>query len=322
MRTDSRLGRAWAVLTPPTVSKYATFEVGNVAAGSLRAGLDREGRRFLLIPITGAPADPPQGYPALDISHELVELEGQVARYLIVRCRESVLWAEFDGLASDMIEAAQGANDAARAALVVLARWRRLLSMASSNKLGLHQRLGLFAELNVLRHLLVGGLARDSSVWTGPEQARHDFVLGENALEVKAVGLTTTAVTIHGLDQLMPPDGGQLRLVIALVLEDPDGESIRSIVDEISALSNEELYFPARLASTGWTRGDAEQPYSIAECFSVDVDAATPRLVTSDLAIGHVRLGVTNVAYKVDLDALRPLAASVGLASVSIGLAR
>jgi hypothetical protein len=69
------------------------------------------------------------------------------------------------------------------------------------------------------------GIGQAASRWRGPFGARHDFEWPGRSVEVKA----TTSVRgeihrIHGIDQLVPPDGGDL-LFFSLRLREEAGAS-------------------------------------------------------------------------------------------------
>lgn len=302
------LERAWAVLDRPGVAQYSTYPIATLETGRVRAGIDAEGRRLLLVPAEDSVTPPTVPFPMLTIRVERARFADEAGSYLVIRCEDRFLWREFSALGEDIFDAVTDATRPASSALEVVARWRRLLAVTRGNRLSPGQRIALFAELVVLRTALLVDRSLGARVWTGPVRASHDFDLSGHHVEVKSVGTSSPAVTIHGIDQLEPPARGILTLAVALVLENPEGTPIRAVVEDIGSLLDDPTEFTALLARTGWTREDAEIPYSVAEWLFVDVDEQTPRLVSADLPGGQLREGVSHVSYDVDLDVLRPLA--------------
>lgn len=313
------LDRAWAVLSRPEVAQYSTYPIATLAKGAVRAGLDADGRRLLLVPAEDDVSPPPVPFPMLAIRLERAQFAGESAPYLVIRCEDGFLWNEFSALGEDILDAALTSERPAGSTLQVLARWRRLLAVTRGNRLGPGQRIALFAELMVLRAALLAEPSFGVSSWTGPLRSTHDFDLAGHHVEVKSVGTSSPAITVHGIDQLEPPAAGRLTLAVALVLENGEGTPIRAIVDDITSLLEDPTGFRALLARTGWTSDDAEVPYAIAEWLFVEVDDRTPRLVTADLSSGRLREGVGRVDYDVDLDSLRPLAVGSTLTDMVAG---
>src|SRR5207245_778158 len=95
----------------------------------------------------------------------------------------------------------------------VFARWRRFWGQLPQHLLSREQQLGLFAELWFLNVWLLPRVDAAEAVtrWRGPFGARHDFEWPTRSVEVKVTTSTRGPIHyIHGLDQLVPPDGGNL----------------------------------------------------------------------------------------------------------------
>lgn len=307
------LDRAWAALTRPEIAQYSTYRVATIDAGSVRAGIDADGRRLILVPAEESASPPATPFPMLVIRLERAQFADELRSYLVIGCEDRLLWNEFSALGEDILDAVVAADEPAGTALQVLSKWRRLLAATRGNRLGPGQRIALFSELILLRAALLAEPMLGAQVWTGPLRATHDFDIEGHHFEVKAVGESSRTVTVHGIDQLEPPETGRLTLAVALVLESAEGSPIRAIVEDIVSLLEDPTEFTILLARAGWTREDAEVPYAIAEWLLVEVDDRTPRLVRADLALGRLREGVGRVSYDVDLDRIRPLAGSATL---------
>ena len=145
----------------------------------------------------------------------------------------------------------------------------------------------VFAELLVLRDVVrVDPISRVDS-WVGPHGARHDFRRGQVALEVKTTRAHTSRdVTIHGEDQLEPPDNGTLHLHFVRLEEVPGtGETVQSLVDDLLSAGAPSVRLFLALAASGIPVAElsasADVAFDIRERLTLPVDADMPRVVPS-----------------------------------------
>lgn len=146
--------------------------------------------------------------------------------------------------------------------------------------------------------------------WVGPFGARHDFRHGPTAMEVKTTKTHTSyRITVHGEDQLLPPDGGRLLLHIVRLERVPgSGHSVASLVNHIlgKGVSADKLFkaladskfLAADLAST------AEATYEVRERVTLPVDDRMPRIIPKSFVGGRRPTGVLDLSYVVDLENL------------------
>lgn len=226
--------------------------------------------------------------------------------YLDICCTDPALNSEFQEVAVDVLESVVAAVEPVTEALKVIDRWRRLLRAGAAG-LRENERIGLFAELSVLVALNESGADVPSSCWTGPLRAAHDFELTERCLEVKGIGYASSAIRVHGLEQLAKHDSRPLHLVLATVELDPAGATVPSLVQRLRELLPDDRDLIKRLHQA---RVDLTDPairfsaYSLTSLFVVDVDDDTPRLVESSFAYGSAPVGVGRVTYDLDLSEL------------------
>ena len=302
LRSVSTLARGWAVLVPPRSAELSSFVLKSASGeAGPRAAVDREGHRHLLVPYRDdASILVVEPNSALTTSSRSLTFGFGSIDYIDIACRDSSLRREFDQICADILQAfdEDGAGRAAERSAQVVGRWRRLLRTVRSRSLSPQQRVGLFAELNVLRALALGGLA-DADNWTGPEAAPHDFEFASASIEVKGVGADADHIVIHGVDQLDELDGKPLHLIIAEVYEDAGGERLADVLTEAEAAVAAPGAVRAKVERLGYRSEDDEMRFSFGQLFMVRVTADFPRIVGRDLA-GGVPFGLSRLSYSLD----------------------
>lgn len=169
--------------------------------------------------------------------------------------------------------------------------------------------LGLVGELSVLASMLRTGVdvATGMESWKGPLDAPQDFQLGAGAFEVKStlsiVGFPAKIGTLEQLDDsiLQPLFVVGLRLQLA-----DDGLSLPDMVAEVGHLLHgdpeAERRYEELLMAAGYLSLHADRysrRFRTKDMSVVQVDANFPRLIR-----GGVPLGVSKVAYEIDLDSV------------------
>ncbi|MBP1300779.1 PD-(D/E)XK motif protein [Curtobacterium sp. 1310] len=302
LRSVSTLARGWAVLVPPSSAELSSFVLSSEAGESgPRAAVDKEGHRHLLVPHRDdASVLVVEPNSALTTSSRSLTFGFGPMDYVDVACRDSSLRREFDQICADILEAfdEDGAGRAAERSAQVVGRWRRLLRTVRSRGLSPEQRVGLFAELNVLRALASEGLA-DADNWTGPEAAPHDFEFASASIEVKGVGADADHIVIHGFDQLDEVDGKPLHLVVAGVYEDAGGERLADVLAEAEAAIAAPGTVRAKVDRLGYRSEDDDIRLSFGQLFIAQVTADFPRIIGGDLDAG-VPYGLSRLSYHIN----------------------
>lgn len=322
--TDERMStleRAWAVLTPPQGDQLSSYPLGISFADRLcRVALDASGARHVLIPVANEAVQADKQPSVLELSVRSLVFDADISTYVDLSCGDRDLFAEFDDVVTDVLEAAQESERPGSAAVRAIRRWRRLFRSHLVRGLSYQARLGLFAELSVLSALLDVDPHLPVDVWRGPLREPHDIEAPRHCLEIKALGDETDAITVHGLSQLDVHDERPLDLVLIEVLEDPAGVTLTDLIEQVRKRVESRTDLRQRLTAAGWSSSPAivdTQPFVIGEVRSIPVAGAVPRLTAGDLTTGTAPSGVKDLRYSVDVAALVPHASSASLAQIA-----
>jgi hypothetical protein len=215
----------------------------------------------------------------------------------------------FTALATDIADsvAAEPDEPAAVAALVGrLRRWQRFLEESGPEGLGPEAQRGLYAELWLLRHHLIGAIGPRAAVqgWTGPSRASHDFQLGGCALEVKGTAAKQHQVLRIMSERQLDETGVDALFLFHLSLDAhrDAGESLPALVDDLREFlrgTPAAPVFEDRLFEAGFLdthRHLYENPgYTVRESNFFRVAEGFPRIVEGDLlpGVGDVHYSVT-----------------------------
>jgi hypothetical protein len=277
-------------------------------AGPLLAAIDVDGGRHVLVPL--APRQTVRedhDGRAVHLRVRALQTADVYRRYADLVLVDDDLTEEFTTLCAEVMVAVESDPDRPlRALRRVLSRWRSLLA-GSSQKLTTHALVGLFGELIVLRRLLDadGGAV---AWWFGPTGAVHDFRHGLRALEVKTSLITEgTSVHIHGVDQLEPPENGELALAWLRVRRSADGRSVPDLLNEVKAVADEPDLVDARVRALGYDHVD--RPHydavrlTLVEETNFRVDGEFPRVTRAMLRGAANDPAVSELTYAIDLAA-------------------
>lgn len=307
----------WSRLSVTTVpgqalwARRAAPELGH----RLLAALDADGERHFLLLLSETESDFHDSQSrGLDVQTRELSIPGhQAGRYLDIACHDSAGHDAFDLIGGELAERlADDKEDAIRCVASVLAKWRRFWSQLAQQLLSRDEQLGLFAELWFLSTWFIPrvGVTHAVNSWRGPFGARHDFEWIGHSVEVKATTSNRGAIhRIHGIDQLSPPDTGELML-FSLQLREEAGASnnlpaLVATCRELLATDDEAWSrFESALEQAGYVdaqeehydqlrlRVAAESLYAIRDDF--------PRLSIDQFKTG-VPAGVEQVDYEINL---------------------
>lgn len=303
------LDHSWPLLRARSSTEVTTAPLPLVPdTDPVRIGVDGTGIRHLLVPVGDSNVRGDDAESALAVRVRTYTFGRVPLRYVDIVCLRPDLNGPFNEVLVDVLNAvADDPKSAARAAVDVVARWRALLGTRRGRLLTLVGQLSLFAELTVL-DLATHDRALDVSWWRGPLREPHDIVLPDRALEVKAVGMTSTTVEIHGVHQLEPP-GMPLALVLATVSESDGGTTLPALVEEILNRVDNRGETVRRLGAAGYSGSDADryvERFAVTDLGVIEVTEALPRIVPTSFGDAGIPHGVDGVAYRIGLDALDP----------------
>lgn len=302
------IGSVWETLGADAGEARAKLQVApigqSVLAGNILAGIDIDGNRHILFPLTPGEAFSP------DLSESNVRLVGlkhEGRTYASVLCVLRDLDVIFEQFARELLVALVGSPKPARAAAEAIAKWRRLFSEQTTDVLSPEAQVGLFGELTALRRVLTISGSGDITSWTGPEllNAQHDFRNGDTACEVKTTRTREgRRVRISSVDQLEPPAGGDLFLLHYRVDNDPQGVTLPHVIAEIVDLGASVAALNRKLQLIGYESAHVEQytnKFRVLDARLYLVDESFPRIVTSSFHDGHVPAGVQQLQYIIEL---------------------
>lgn len=225
--------------------------------------------------------------------------------WILVVCDDTELESVFLRFCETVLIEISGGARAVDSLQRVLHRFRQLFEVVQES-VSSERIVGLIAELMVLKWLLESDIDAIPG-WLGPTGETHDFVLGKNHLEVKALRASGARVFhVSNIDQMEPPPAGELFLLgVRLV---PGGETVGGLCDQIRDMIGPDRaeQFEASLRLQGITGETVSQWNRLgADLGSLDawsVTDAFPRLVRSMLAAGELAPGISGVNYDVSLE--------------------
>ena len=279
-----------------------------VAGGPVRQVADPRLGRGLLIPLTdGAPSGLPDSSAAVSLSRRTLVERGDQREYLEMRCADERLAGTFAHFCADLLTSLSPGLDPVTTVSRVIDLWRDLLVPRAAAHLSIAATAGLIAELHLLRAVVqaIGGPAALAS-WTAPDAGRHDFRSGTVAVEVKATtDHNRVRAAIHGLSQLVPPEGASLYLhAERLEVTGLSGDTVPSLLDDLVASGVGRRDLLARLTARGCDSGDrfyATTGMTTLETRTVLVDEHFPALTAAALRDEALGARIEDLRYTVDL---------------------
>ncbi|MGE2689081.1 PD-(D/E)XK motif protein [Mycolicibacterium pulveris] len=291
--------------TPPMGTDLTVLPIA--AEAGFYVGLDGQSRQHLLL-ARGSEAAPITDIATLAVSTRELLINGVQKDLIDVICLFPSLADVFDYFIVAVIERLQrDGGTPADAVGAVLQAWRQFLT-ASPGPPGHDKIANLIGELLVVVDAIDIGGASAFDSWVGPSGARHDFRHGSSAIEVKTTkSHTGYRITVHGEDQLMPPDDGRLFLHLVRLERVPgSGHSVASLVNHLlsSGISTDKVF--RALADSKILATDlpatAEVTFEVRERLTLPVDDQIPRIVPTTFVGGKRPVGVLDLSYVVDLE--------------------
>jgi hypothetical protein len=227
--------------------------------------------------------------------------EGGSAIWLDVVCQDARLLRTFLSLIGEMLDRSDETGRPSIDELVeVLESWRAAIARART-AMDRNRAVGVFGELTILEQLARRDPQKALASWKGRSGHRHDFS-HRNALEVKTLtGAGTPEVTIHGESQLDPVEGSALHLVAFRIVEDPSGQSLEELSDQIAAHGVPREEIARTLGDDAPSAEDRNKRFSIEQTRLHRITDEFPGLRASRLDPSVLR-GVSEIVYQLNLD--------------------
>ncbi len=277
------------------------------ATGPVRLAIGSNGEARLLIPLAqGENHFEIEPGPALRIHITTLMHKGRASPFLDLMCLSTELENVFAEVVGVILTRLSAGEHIGEVVTNTIDDFRALLVPQFQRMPERNRIAGLVAELIVLNRMLE--ISNDAwRTWSGPAGDRHDFRARDTSLEVKAsLRSGNNLVTINGLEQLEPPDGGTLHL-LHIILEPVEGGllNIASLGAQALAKASNPSELRELLLAVGcgdvheleWNRYafrlEFEQLYSVSSDF--------PRITPSRFIGGEVPPGICDATYQIDL---------------------
>ncbi len=178
--------------------------------------------------------------------------------------------------------------------------WRMLFSGADN----LAIEKGLIGELYLLRHLITRH-NHPITIWDGPLGGTKDFRLPDQNIEVKTTSVRTGyLVEISGLFQTVSLQAREKLLFIRLEQTSNGPLSVRSLRDEILALTNETEELNRRLEDFPPELFESPNRWEVLEAVVMDIDARFPRISEHSFVNQQLPDGIVQIKWTADLSML------------------
>lgn len=296
----SELRRIWAVHAPTADGAITSHELARRLGDPFRLATDSSGARHLLIPSTVTSGPRQFVGDSLKVSGARWVFGRTPMDFLDISCPRPDLFGVFDELIVSILDEALAASDPSGVTEDVLSRWRRLLTTRAP--LSERRAMALFAELHIL-DVATTGRPFDPDHWRGPLNEPKDIVGPAGWIEVKAAGIRSESVTIHGLEQLDDIAGLDGTLAVVVVERDESGTDLNELADRLRARSLDPERFDERLAMTGYSAGVADAGWTVVELIASEAKLC-PRMVPSDLRAA-LPAGIQRLNYDVSISVVR-----------------
>jgi len=278
-------------------------------------GMDAQSQRHILIKLfeSDLDLDDRQTRGVRVATRELGGEGHEPGRYIDLVCQDPSGHSAFDLIGGEIAERLiVGADPASVAVAKVIGKWRRFWGQVPRSILSTSEQLGLFAELWFLITWLAPRVSVTEAMkrWRGPLGSRHDFEWVGRSVEVKATTSTRGAIhRVNGVDQLEPPEQGELLLFSLRLREEAGAENTLSAViricqqavaDDADAAS----MLDSRLAQAGYSPvHDSEYAKMHLRVVGEGLYRVTnefPRIVPTSFTAG-LPVGVERIEYEVNL---------------------
>ncbi len=299
----------------PKGERISAILVSPEASKRLYAGFDSNKKRHFLILLNGND----ESYQDLQsrgfsvVTRELIIKNSVAKRYVDIICNDNAGHIIFDVMGSEIAEKLDKGYNMGEVIKSVIDKWRNFWGKPLNEFLSHNKIIGLFAELWFLGHWLLPNLNKLEAInrWRGPLLSRHDFEWLGKSVEVKSTTNVRSRIhKIHGIDQLSPPENGELFLFSLRLREEQGGDkTLPDIIalcrgllkEDIDALSK----FENMLSIAGYSPIHDEEylkfRFRIVDEKLYDVTDEFPRLINESF-INGVPSGVGTIEYFINLD--------------------
>jgi hypothetical protein len=280
---------------------------------NLYAGIDANKNRHLLISVSVDDEYNDSKSRGLSVTTRDLIIHGTESRhYIDITCHDNLGYTIFDVIANELAEKID--KDKPQEVIAnVISKWRYFWGQPPREMLSQDAVVGLFAELWFLYYWLFPQTDKLDAVnrWRGPFLSRHDFEWHGKSVEVKATTNSQNRIhRIHGIDQLSPPENGELFLFSLRIHEEQGSENtlpkiialcLENLKDNVDALSK----FENALAVAGYSPVHNDEysklRFRVGEGKLYKVTNEFPSLTVESFEAG-IPNGVGMIEYSINLD--------------------
>lgn len=280
----------------------------------LYAGFDSNKQRHLLISLE----ENDEEYHDLQsrgfsiVTRDLVVKGCEAKRYIDLTCHDISGHIIFDVMGGEIAEKLDKSKNPKEVIKDVINKWRNFLGKSLRDSLSYNEMIGLFAEIWFMYHWMLPNVEISEAVnrWRGPFLSRHDFEWTGKSVEVKATTNTQRIHKINGIDQLAPPENGDLYL-FSMRLKEEQGasNSLPKLIELCREKFNEDIEALSKFENILVIAGYSplyEEEYSKYNFRIVDeklylVSNNFPCLVKNSF-INGVPSGIGMIEYMINLD--------------------
>lgn len=258
----------------------------------------------LLVELSSASVAPSTRYPesaGFEVFPEMISPRSRGRVRICLRLTRPAFRGVFSILCSDVVERVSAAASETAALVAMIERlhaWQAFMQRRAAGVLSHEAIVGLYAELVVLRDIVLKALDPRTAVscWQGPLAGLHDFSAPSCSLEVKGTTISPpTEIPISTLGQLDDEPVGTLVLSHVLL---GHGDGAISLADLVSSLCGSlqsispaaASLFEDRLLAAGYHPVEGGSPgneaFTVLHCRHFLVQGAFPRLRGSTLPAG------------------------------------
>lgn len=280
--------------------------------GTARYAIGAQGQPRLLVPVgTRSLTNRLVSTPKLMASTSNFKVSGKGTLFIDIMCLDRTLDLVFAELAEEILRRIKEGHAPLQAVIESIEDFRELLKEKSRDEVPDSKIQGLVGELEAMRRLASYNTAV-AETWTGPHELRHDFRRNVHALEVKTSGRTdATRVSIHGIDQLLPPAGGTLHLAHVRLERVENGPlSVGAIFDDLIKLGADQGLLKKGLEALECTDPHSAEwnrlTFTLEGLTLYSITDGFPRIVGSSFESGSIPAGVSALEYQVDLSHAKP----------------
>ncbi|MBP2486014.1 hypothetical protein JOH50_001741 [Rhizobium leguminosarum] len=300
-------GRGDGVLEVPSRATAVTTGYGQV-----RLAIGPLGEPRLLVPV-GRPAarsSATAGGHNLLLTRSSFRSSGKLEHFIDITLRNPRLTRVFTELVEEILKRLESGDGPETAVHGTIQDFRNLLARTPEGEISLTALCGLIGELVILERL-TALLPAAIDGWNGPIGQRHDFRRRDIAIEVKtSLRSDASRVTIHGPEQLLPPQNG--RLYLAHVRIEPAGDgglSVASLRRAIIEHGADELVLDAGLDELGCSDPEAKEWNAkrfVLEGIDIySLSTGFPSITPASFAGGVLPPGIVALTYEIDLASAR-----------------